>query len=92
MFIFSKIDTPTATSTPTAPTVELMDFNNATSNRAMATDYRIETRPGTYAIAGTWSPTGGNYRSSTVFKDVVTTGGRAPDPGPDAASSVSDAS
>jgi hypothetical protein len=41
MFIFSKIDTPTPTSTPTAPTVELMDFNNATSNRAMATVYRI---------------------------------------------------
>jgi hypothetical protein len=81
MFIFSKIDTPTATSTPTAPTVELMDFNNATSNRAMATDYRIERTPGTYAIAGRWSPTGGNYRSSAVFKDVVTTGAahRTPD-------------
>ena len=56
-----------AGNTPTAPSIEALDFRNAIDNYGAAAEYRIEAVGGSYPVAGTWNAAANNTTVAVAY-------------------------
>jgi hypothetical protein len=62
-----------ASNTPTAPSVEALDFVNGVDFYGAAALYRIEASAGSYAVAGTWNAAAQNTTIAVAYLAAATT-------------------